>query len=456
MPSTSQSSSPIVRPYQREDIEFLKRFPAMACFNEQRTGKTPIAIRTMVEKGLDKVLITCPASAVYPWAAEYTRWSGYPTLTLDSRMSAAKRDELVQSWEHGALITSYGIMKSKTHDILMATNIEGHILDEAHRIKERTTLNAKAAFALGSKIKHRLALTGTPAPGKPEEVWSILHWLYPTKFKSYWNFIDEYFITALRQNSTGQRFKDVVGMNPKRSAELIALLAQCSTQRKRRDVMEWVPEKDRQRVVLPPTPAQLKYLQELADYFETENIITQGVLDRLIRYRQICLHPQLLNLRGSSPKLDWIDDYLEDYPNRPTLLFSKFTSFLKILSEHLETPHAMIIGETSTKARAEAVADFQSGKLNLLLINIDAGKEALTLDRAEAAIFTDKYPPIGDIEQAEDRAIATTEARADKPYVIYELVIKGTYDEDIYDLLDRRASAVDAINNFAKYMKGGS
>ena len=58
MPSTSQSSSPIVRPYQREDIEFLKRFPAMACFNEQRTGKTPIAIRVMVEKGLDKVLIT--------------------------------------------------------------------------------------------------------------------------------------------------------------------------------------------------------------------------------------------------------------------------------------------------------------------------------------------------------------------------------------------------------------
>ena len=220
--------------------------------------------------------------------------------------------------------------------------------------------------------------------------------------------------------------------------------------------MEWVPEKDRQRVVLPPTPAQLKYLQELADYFETEDIVTQGILDRLIRYRQICLHPQLLSLRGSSPKLDWIDDYLEDYPKRPTLLFSKFTSFLKILSEHLEPPHAMIIGETSTKARAEAVADFQSGKLNLLLINIDAGKEALTLDRAEAAIFTDKYPPIGDIEQAEDRAIATTEARADKPYVIYELVIKGTYDEAIYDLLDRRASAVDAINNFAKYMKGGS
>lgn len=450
---TTPSSSMIVRPYQREDIEFLKLHDTAGCFNEQRTGKTPTSIRVFAEKGLKKNIIVCPASAIYPWATEYTRWSGDPALTLDSRMSADKRASIVQSWEYGALVMSYGIMKSNTIEHLLKAPIDGFILDEAHRIKERTTKNARAAFLLGRGIKNRLALTGTPAPGKPEEIWSILHWLYPKEFKSYWNFIENYFISAMRYNATGQQYKDIIGLNPKRSAELLAFLAAHTTQRKRKEVMEWLPEKDYQRVALPPTPQQLKYLSDLEQFFETEHVETQGILDRLIRYRQICLHPGLLDLRGKSPKFQWIEDYLEDYPTRSTIIFSKFTSWLKILDENITAPHAMIIGETSAKQRAASVADFQYGRINLLLINIDAGKEALTLDRAEAAIFTDKYPPVGDIEQAEDRGVTTLQENATKPYTIYELVMKGTYDEAIYELLERRATAVDAINNFAKYIR---
>jgi SNF2 family DNA or RNA helicase len=112
------------------------------------------------------------------------------------------------------------------------------------------------------------------------------------------------------------------------------------------------------------------------------------------------------------------------------------------------------VGDTPITTRAKSIKEFQSGTVNLLLINIDAGKESLTLDQAEAIIFTDKYPPIGDIEQAEDRFVATTKEKANIPKTIYELIIKGTYDEQLYELLEQRAAAVDAINNFQKYMKG--
>lgn len=104
--------------------------------------------------------------------------------------------------------------------------------------------------------------------------------------------------------------------------------------------------------------------------------------------------------------------------------------------------------------RHAEVNEFQSGRCNLLLINIDAGKEGLTLDRAEVTIFTDKYPPIGDIEQAEDRFIATSEDKADKPHTIIELCMKGTYDEQLYDLLKKRKSETDVINDFKKYLGG--
>ena len=373
----------------------------------------------------------------------------------------AQKHKIINDWERGALIISYGSLKEPRTNLLsdiLKKFPDGCIIDEAHRIKDRNSANALACFGLAHKIKNRIALTGTPAPNRPAEIWSILHFLYPLRFKSYWTFVNEFCYVTVRNNQQGVQFRDVGELKPSKVIELQNILNEIATMRKRKDVMLWLKEKEPPvRVKLPATKEQEKYLSELKDYFETEDIITQGVLDRLIRYRQICLHPALINLKGHSPKLEWIKDYLSDYPDRPTILFSKFTSFIHILDTALEKyPHKLIIGDTPAHKRAEAVADFQAGKINLLLINIDAGKENLTLDRAEVTIFTDKFPPAGDIDQAEARFIATTPDKANIPKTIYELCIKGTYDEQCYDLVEKRAQSVDAINNFKLYMKGGN
>ena len=41
--------------------------------------------------------------------------------------------------------------------------------------------------------------------------------------------------------------------------------------------------------------------------------------------------------------------------------------------------------------------------------------EGLTLDEADVEIFIDVFPPAADIQQAEDRFVATTEAKKNKP-----------------------------------------
>ena len=369
-----------------------------------------------------------------------------------------KADAIISDWKNGVLVTSYGALKrTRTSegalDLILKNTPQGVILDEAHRIKDRNSANAKAAFEL-SKIEYKIALTGTPAPNKPDEIWSILHFLYPKQFTSYWNFVNKYLTTFKMRNSSGKQFIEITGIKPSEVQNFVALLNKCSTQRKRKDVMSWLPEKEHQRILLPPTKEQTRYLTELRKYFETEHVVTQTVLDRLIRYRQICLDPMILDLKSKSPKTEWILDYLKDYPDKPTIIFSKFTTYIDRLKEQIDKPYGVIVGATPAKQRALYIKAFQTGIIDLLIIQIDAGKEALTLDRAEAIIFTDKFPPVGDIEQAEDRFVATTEEKANKAHVIYELILKGTYDEQIYELLEERASAVDAINNFKKYMKG--
>ena len=446
-----------LRPYQEADCQKIMAYKSYAIFSEQRTGKTPIAIQAMIRRGVTKFIVVCPATATYPWAEEIQTWGSIPAVVCMG--TKAQKEKIAASWNEGAIVISYDSLKStKAHagmlDQLLNKHPQGVILDEAHRIKNRTSANAKGAFAL-SKIEYKLALTGTPAPNKPDEVWSILHFLWPKTFKAYWKFVKNFMYVNKRYTGT-RTFMEVGNIKPDKVQEFVAILNNGAVQRKRKDVMQWLPDKEYQRILLPPSKEQTRYLQELQDYFETENVVTKGVLDRLIRYRQICLDPGLLQLKCKhNPKTEWILQYMQDYPERSTIIFSKFTSYLLLLAETLTNPDfGIIIGSTSQKQRNEYIKNFQAGTIKLLLINIDAGKEALTLDKADAIIFTDKYPPVGDIEQAEDRFVATTEDKADKLHIIYELVLKGTYDEQLYELIRQRASSVDAINNFKSYMKG--
>jgi SNF2 family DNA or RNA helicase len=428
----------------------------MACFNEQRTGKTPTALNILKEKGCTKILIICPASATYQWVEEYERWMNKSCITMHNTNS--RELYLDKHWTNGFVI-SYGLLKQTVRAKGLINYITTHmpdaiILDEAHRIKDPKSANARAVFQT-IKCPIRIALTGTPAPNKLEEIFSILHWLYPTKFKSYWTFIDNYFQKEIKYGQGGRKYIDIGGFQEGKELVLQKFLDTISTQRKRKEVMPWLPEKDYEKIRLEPTKEQKKYITELENYFCVEDIQVQGVLDRLIRVRQICLHPKLLNLKGTSPKIEWIKEYLSDYPEKPVIIFSKFTSFLKILDTELEKEKGLIIGETPIEKRNELKLAFQSGKINLLLINIDAGKEALTLDRAETTIFTDKYPPVGDIQQAEDRFVATTEDKKDKPHTIIELMIKDTYDENLYTLLEQRKEITDIINDYKKYLQKG-
>lgn len=445
-----------LRDYQKQDVEFLAQLDTAGVFNEQRTGKTPTVLKTLEAKTCKKILIVSPASMLYKWQEEYETWLNKPCVVIAG--TKRQREKALENWTDGAVI-SYGLLKNTAsyegfiNEIATMKDIEAVVVDEAHRMKNTSSAITRAL----TKLRHipiRYALTGTPAPNRSYEIFAILNWLYPKEYSSYWGFIGHYF-KVVNMSIGGTTFKDIKGFKPGKEQELLTKLSQFCTQRKRKEVMPWLPEKDYTQIKLNPTKQQLIALKELADYFETGDVITQGVLDRIVRYRQICLHPPLLNIPGNSPKLDWIVQYLKDYPEKPVIIFSKFTSFLLELYDKIKNENVgVIIGETRPEVRTELVKAFQKGNLKVLLIQIDAGKEGLTLDKAEVEIFCDKYPPVGDIAQAEDRFIATDISKADKPHEIIELILKGTYDEQLYALVRSRAKEVDIINNFKKYLGG--
>lgn len=461
-----------LRDYQKEDAIFLAQRKNAACFNQQRTGKTPTSLMSLKLKGCKKVLIICPASMIPVWKQEFEQWYKRPCIALQG--TKIKRLRLLEQWTDG-LVIGYECLRIVDHydkdtkeykystgdlmDILEHKDIDAVILDEAHRIRNYKNKTAEAVFKL-RKIPNKLALTGTPTLKKQEEIFSILHFLYPKLFTSYWRFVDYYFYKEYRDVWNGHRNIQATEIGTlKRPEELQEFLDLISTQRKRKDVMPWLPDKDKQTIYLEPELGQRKYISELKENFETENIVTLGVLDTLIRERQICLSPGLLALPNAlSPKLDWIEQYIKDYPENQIIIFSKFTQWLELIKKKIDNTKLgtaeLYVGSTTPKQREKIKNDFQAGKLKILLIQIDAGKEGLTLDSADTIIFTDKYPPIGDIEQAEDRFVATSKERIKKNQIIYSLVMKDTYEVNIESSLARSATEVDLINDYQKYLKG--
>ena len=460
---------PKLRPYQKIDVLKLAKLKCSACLNEQRTGKTPTALMIMYVQQRKKILIVCPSVAAYNWKEEFETWLKRPCIVLDG--TPTQKQIKLKQWTDGLVITfdtlklinrtdkaTGKLYKTGALTDILRTQpaIDALIIDEFHRARNRKTLTAKALFKLIPKIPYRIALTGTPAYAKTEDIWTMLHFLYPEKFPNYWDFINEYFNVPVKWTPNGM-VKDLkrATMYPDKAHKLQLFLNTIATQRKQHDaeVMPWLPEKPIPiKIKLPATKEQTKHLDQLMTYFETDTVICKQPIDRLIRYRQICQDPKLLNLKGASAKTNWVNTFYKDYENQPTIFFSTFTSYLKILIAECPKPYALITGETTNKERKEIEKKFQNGEINYIFANIKAAKESLTLDRAEHIVFLDKYPPIGDILQASERFTATQENRKNIPKTIWELMIKNTFDEQIYYALEDHKTATDILNNFIEYL----
>lgn len=454
-----------LRPYQVEDVELLIAHDSYGVFNQQRTGKSPTTVVALAKKTQGRVVIVCTKSMLYVWKKTVHDFTTRPCFVYAG--TKKQRETALESFRetpNAFLAISYGMFKTtKLTDglqrVITHMKPDGLIVDEAHRCAGRKTSNFKS-LRMTRYIPYRYYLTGTPAPNHPAQVWAILTQIDPKRFTSYWRFVEEFFVIEEQRLPAHVAYKTGVsttqspsGFLPGKADDYVNLLAEYSIMRKRADVMPWLlAEEPPTRIPLPLTASQQKYLKQLTEYFETEHVMTQGVLDQIMRYRQICLDPKILGLTGGSPKTEWLSDYLDDYPEKQVIVFSRFTEYLRILEKDLGVE--VLVGATPPHKRQDLIDRFQDGRLRVLAIQIDAGKEGLTLDSADSLIFTDVYPPASDILQARDRIVATAETR-NKPKEIIELMMEDSYDALLYDIVDHRLEITDIANNYIKYLKGG-
>lgn len=313
------------------------------------------------------------------------------------------------------------------------------IADEAHRIKNRKALRSIALKKLRTQM--RLALTGTPYDRNPADLWSILNWLKPETFRSYWAFSQAH---VLFEDTNG--FPKPIGVN--QPARFAKVLKPYWIRRSKQDVAPLLPQKQLQTIPLVLSIEQAKLYQRIRD---VEIILTQdddrqllikNTLGKILRLQQACVDPRLLGSSFNGVKIDWLLDWIDDNANETILVFTRFRDTALRVASLLSCP--VIVG-------GQMLASYK--EYPRLVATIDAAKEGLNLEHIWTTIFMDQHWSSIAMAQAIDRT--ERDLQATKPRSIITLQAQQSNGQATVDRLVSRALAekwatADLINGFLK------
>jgi SNF2 family DNA or RNA helicase len=317
------------------------------------------------------------------------------------------------------------------------------IADECHRVKNRTSQQTRALKALDTKYK--TGLSGTPADDKPQDIWSILNWLWPKTYRSYWKFVNQTCVfedPGLQKLKYGKTFKKIQGVNPEGAERMRATIAPHYVRRKKGDVGIDLPPKTYTSRYIELGPQQRRTYDEMrkdmlawmGEQREVPFVATQ-VITQLVRLQQMALATPVVTPDGHvremtlpSAKLEALEEIIDGNPNEPLVVFSQSKSMVNLVVrelEHRSIRVAAYTGDVSQSRRDEAVYSFQRGNLQVLACTIAAGGEGITLHRASTAVFLDRAWNPTRNRQAEDRLHRIGQIN---PVQIIDIIARNTVD----------------------------
>jgi superfamily II DNA or RNA helicase len=450
--------------------------PAGLILSEQRTGKTRVAVAAveeiMPEGGC--VVVVCPKVAINGWVEEFNNMNKFQMsdqyCTKVYKHMREIHETMPSSGRWDVRIITYDLFKRFTVAQLRKATYADYdnvmlICDEVHRLRNFKTLQSDILYrfkenCFKDKINMNiLGITGTPAIKSSSDIFGIFSLINTSKislqpYTKDFNQFKEYFYNC-EDTSYGKICKTL-----KRTHELNYLIQSTSVQTKQRDLPMFAGyEKKMLKVALTMDEKQSKIYQSVRDTFVfEEDIDCANGLVQLVRLQQICIDPSSLvsSYDLLAPKIKWILGYAKSKKTKTIIMAKKLTA-LDAVAKMFDSngiEYSYLKGSLSLTARKHQTELFRTTDRQFYLIQLDAGRESLTLPEAQCTIFLDRDFAQGFNEQAEAR-MTPIDGVAQTKYVV-DLIMRDTVEEDIYNILVIRKENIDNVNSLKEiYKKGG-
>ena len=447
--------------YQEETAKkVLKRFRGRALLSDEvglgKTIEALIILSEYIRRGMVKTgLILTPTPLVSQWKEEMLSKFG---LEIPSTDDAAFISGDEKFWSAPFILASINQAKSKKNfDLVAAREYDMVIVDEAHHLKNRGTLNWKLVNSL--KKRFILLLTATPVENNLMELYNLITLLKPGQLETATSFREKF---MKRGDPT----------DPRNRSQLKTLLGEVMIRNTRALAGINIPPRFAETIRIKPSR------HDLAFYERLESLIT--VLNSGGRGRGRMITKNLLAQAGSSPNAVSLSlsrmlekkgvsrDHEEelravknlcrttlDTPKNKALLklvrssgekiivFVKYRGTLDHLAEFLEwnnIPTALFHGGMDNRRKDREIDSFRDEKQ--VLVTTEIGGEGRNLQFCCRMVNYDlPWNPMK-IEQRIGRIHRIGQERDVR---IFNFCAAGSIEDYILDILDRKINMFEMV-----------
>lgn len=452
-------------PYQIKAARVaLRRFRGrgMLC-DEVGLGKTieaGLVIKEyLMRRMIDRVLIITPPGLVQQWREELAQKFGLDDfVTNTDDVFRATGDSAWASFPR-IVASLAAARRSGTREIITSLSYDLIVVDEAHHLKNRSSVSWKFVNAL--QKRYILLLTATPVENRLEELYNLITILKPGQLKTPQEFRRHFVVKG------DPRL-------PKNRGLLRELLADVMVRHSRGQVNVKLPPRRAHTVRLVPTAAEQALYQDVSSFVrrsirETGSSgarkLTAGILQREIgsspmavvgTLRKLAVQPawqrqrpELLALAEQAEsvtgwaKAEALDKIIESSAQDRLLIFTHFRATLDALAERLavmDVPFILYHGSLTIEQKDEAIRRFE--REGRILLSTEAAGEGRNLQFCHVMVNFDMPWNPQRIEQRVGRIhrVGQTER-----VEIFNLTAQGTIEDYLLHILDRKLNMFELV-----------
>ena len=444
-------------------------------------GKTPQYLSTIYvlfrEKKIKHALIVCPNVIKYQIKDEIDKFFDTEKYNFTSQLvdgTVKKRMKLYEEWETERPVITIVNYELLNNDIDIFKNLDFDILicDEAHRLKNATTITYKTIKLLSSKINILHLITGTIFSKEPLNIFNMFSLLNKNILGSYNNFAKEFLIIGekygrknciLEIKSYPKFHERIAPYILRRLKKEVASSLPALTITNR--YVEMTSEQKRiDNILIDDFTAFSQRVKKSTKYDEDDNIIWQdprgdALMGYLILRHCVADSLELLKMGTKkmtakyaamvkypkkyipSPKIketiEICEEAISSNPKQKIVIFTQYERMQRLLNNELSKKFKTVCvnGMMSAKEKNANIVAFQKTDINIL-IGTNSINYGINLQQSNLCICVDQSW-LPDVEDQRHGRIHRINTMFDQVNVI-NLISLESIDESIIATLDNR------------------